>query len=365
MTSVFLTINGEAVEADIEPRTHLGDFLREHRLLTGTHLGCEHGICGACTVQIDGEPSRSCITLAVACDGADIRTIEGFDEDVLMGKLRDAFRREHALQCGYCTPGMLIAARDLILRLPDADEGRIRIEMEGNLCRCTGYVGIIRAIASVVGEPAVEIEEELLDSSAITVVPNESKIVDRVELPANASRLSQGFRSRQPIGAVWSLFRNIEEVAGCLPGAELTSKNDNGRVEGRIVAGLGPIRAAFSGRADVQFDDVTKTGTVKGSGSDRATGSGAIGEVSFAVSEVEGGTKVDLEIVYSLSGTLAQFGRGDLAIGVAQGLVDRFASNLEAKLSGQSISAEAASLNAGSLVWQSIRTWFRKLFGAD
>ena len=282
-----------------------------------------------------------------------------------MGKLRDAFRREHALQCGYCTPGMLISARDLIIRLPDADEDRIRIEMEGNLCRCTGYVGIIRAIASVVGEPAVEIEEKLSDTSETKVISNEWKIAGRVELPANASRLSQGFRSKKTIGAVWSLFRNIEEVAGCLPGAELTSTVANGRVEGRIIAGLGPIRVAFSGHADVHFDDVTKTGTVKGSGSDRATGSGAVGEVSFALTEADGGTRVDLEIVYSLSGALAQFGRGDLAIGVAQGLVDHFASNLEAKLSGQSISAEGASLNAGSLVWQSLRTWFRKLLGGD
>ena len=110
-------------EAEVTPRTHLADFLREHLLLTGTHIGCEHGICGACTVEIDGEIARSCITYAVACDGADVRTIEGFDDDALMARLRQAFTEEHALQCGYCTPGMLVAARDLVRRKHGAVAG--------------------------------------------------------------------------------------------------------------------------------------------------------------------------------------------------------------------------------------------------
>ncbi|MFY0612931.1 MAG: 2Fe-2S iron-sulfur cluster binding domain-containing protein, partial [Hyphomicrobiaceae bacterium] len=103
-TTIALTVNGRAVSGDVEPRTHLADFLREDLLLTGTHLGCEQGVCGACTVMIDGRPSRSCITLAVACDAADVRTIENFDDDPLMAQLRDAFTRHHGLQCGFCTP---------------------------------------------------------------------------------------------------------------------------------------------------------------------------------------------------------------------------------------------------------------------
>jgi aerobic carbon-monoxide dehydrogenase small subunit len=149
MKRISLTINGDAVRADVEPRTHLADFLRERQGLTGTNLGCEHGVCGACTLEIDGSPARSCITFAVACDGAAVRTIEGFAEDPLMAELRAAFTAEHALQCGYCTPGMLVTARDIVLRLPDADEARIRKELSGNLCRCTGYVGIVRAIQRV------------------------------------------------------------------------------------------------------------------------------------------------------------------------------------------------------------------------
>ena len=151
---IRLIVNGEAVEAEIEPRLSLADFLREHLNLTGTHLGCEHGVCGACTLMIDGAPARSCIALAVACEGAEVRTIESFDDDEVMTALRAAFTAEHALQCGYCTPGMLATARDIVTRLPDADEARIRVELSGNLCRCTGYVGIVEAIKRVLRERA-------------------------------------------------------------------------------------------------------------------------------------------------------------------------------------------------------------------
>ena len=151
---ISLNINGEAVEALVEPRTHLADFLRESRGLTGTNLGCEHGVCGACTLEIDGVPARSCITFAVACNGAAVRTIEGFADDPVMAELRAAFNAEHALQCGYCTPGMLVTARDIVMRLPDADEARIRKELSGNLCRCTGYMGIVRAIQRVLASSA-------------------------------------------------------------------------------------------------------------------------------------------------------------------------------------------------------------------
>jgi aerobic carbon-monoxide dehydrogenase small subunit len=146
MTTVAMTLNGTPITTDVEPRTHLGDFLRDSRRLSGTHLGCEHGVCGACTVLLNGAPARSCIILAVACDGMDVTTIEGFDRDDIMGELREAFTREHGLQCGFCTPGMLITARDIVLRLATADERKIREELSGNLCRCTGYINIIAAV---------------------------------------------------------------------------------------------------------------------------------------------------------------------------------------------------------------------------
>ena len=149
MSCIQLHVNGKALSVEVEPRTHLADFLREQRLLTGTNLGCEHGVCGACTLMIDGVPMRSCLIPAVACAGAQVRTIEDFDDDPVMAKLRAAFSAEHALQCGFCTPGMLATARDIVTRLSDADDARIRLELSGNLCRCTGYVGLVRAVRRV------------------------------------------------------------------------------------------------------------------------------------------------------------------------------------------------------------------------
>jgi carbon-monoxide dehydrogenase small subunit len=144
-------VNGAPVDSGGTAHS-LADCLRELLMLTGTNVGCEHGVCGACTVLIDGAPARSCITLAIACDGADVRTIEGLDNDPVAERLREAFSAEHALQCGYCTPGMLVTARDIVTRLPDADEPRVREALAGNLCRCTGYVGIVRAILRVLAE---------------------------------------------------------------------------------------------------------------------------------------------------------------------------------------------------------------------
>jgi len=145
-TRISLTVNGTKVESEVEPRTHLADFLREHLRLTATHLGCEHGVCGACTVLIDGKPARSCLALTVTLDGAEIRTLEGLQGDPLMETLKSAFHEKHGLQCGFCTPGMLVSAWDLLSRCPDVNEREVRVAMSGNLCRCTGYQGIVRSI---------------------------------------------------------------------------------------------------------------------------------------------------------------------------------------------------------------------------
>tara|TARA_A100001037_G_C14885571_1_gene515951 strand:- start:264 stop:737 length:474 start_codon:yes stop_codon:yes gene_type:complete len=146
---VNLTINGTTMVSEIDPRMTLADFLRDQERLTGIHLGCEHGVCGACTIMIDGEPARSCIIYAVSCDGSNIQTIEGSHDDPVVLELQQAFTEHHGLQCGYCTPAMLMTARDIVTRLPDADEAQVRLELAGNICRCTGYSGIVRAILTV------------------------------------------------------------------------------------------------------------------------------------------------------------------------------------------------------------------------
>lgn len=148
MSRVRLRVNGKVVADDVPPRLSLADFLRERRNLTGTHLGCEHGVCGACTILIDGEPARACLAFAVACDEREIRTIEGFEDDAVMAALRQAFHRHHGLQCGFCTPGMLVTAYDLIKRDRARSEQDIRKGLAGNICRCTGYTNIVAAIAA-------------------------------------------------------------------------------------------------------------------------------------------------------------------------------------------------------------------------
>jgi len=144
---VSLTVNGAELEAVVEPRLTLVDFLRDVARLTGTHVGCEHGVCGACSVLFDGAPIRSCLMFAVQADGHAVITVEGLrDEDGSLGMLQDSFWETHALQCGYCTPGMLIAAEALLSSNPDPTDAEIREAIAGNLCRCTGYVQIVDAI---------------------------------------------------------------------------------------------------------------------------------------------------------------------------------------------------------------------------
>ena len=144
-----LTVNGTKVSREIEPRTHLIDFLRDEVGLTGSHIGCEHGVCGACTVRVDGQIVRGCLTLAVQCEGKTVDTIEGLSDNGELAELQQAFHERNALQCGYCTPGMLIAALDLVKSEPDASRERIREHLSGNYCRCTGYQAIVDAIETV------------------------------------------------------------------------------------------------------------------------------------------------------------------------------------------------------------------------
>jgi aerobic carbon-monoxide dehydrogenase small subunit len=143
---IAVTVNGREYEARIEPRLLLSDFLRDTLGLTGTHVGCEHGVCGACTVLCDGDSVRSCLTLAVQADGAKILTVEGLGSRDQLDALQSEFRDKHALQCGFCTPGMLMTAIDLLNKYPLASDDEIRQGLSGNLCRCTGYQNIVAAI---------------------------------------------------------------------------------------------------------------------------------------------------------------------------------------------------------------------------
>jgi 2-furoyl-CoA dehydrogenase 2Fe-2S iron sulfur subunit len=149
---IRLTLNGRAVSAEAEPRTLLSDFLRQGLGATGTHVGCEHGICGCCTVMVDGAAVRSCLTLAVQAEGKEVRTVESLaGPDGTLNKLQQAFQNRHALQCGFCTPGILMSFTDYLARSPKPTEAELREVLSGHICRCTGYAGIVAALMEAAG----------------------------------------------------------------------------------------------------------------------------------------------------------------------------------------------------------------------
>jgi aerobic carbon-monoxide dehydrogenase small subunit len=383
MTPVALTVNGRRIGASVEPRTHLADFLREHCRLTGTHLGCEHGVCGACTVLIDGEPVRACITFAIACDGQEIRTIEGFDDDPLMQRLREAFTREHALQCGFCTPGMLIAAHDIVQRLPGADEERIRVELSGNLCRCTGYLGIVNAVRSVAvaqatapASPTAENNRTQAPALAAFVpgavadagaVPSEISAKTASDQPVRmgVSRFEESFVIARAPAEVWRLFSDFPMMAACLPGARLT-EHDARSAKGAMTVKLGPIAAAFSGSASIERDEGDMRAAIRGAGADPGSGSRTRGEVVYRLAPENGGkaTRVFIVVEYTLQGMLAQFSRSGLVQELGRRLVAEFAQNLNNRLAGggaEPADRANAALNLGQLLWHALRARLRKL----
>ncbi|PSS61913.1 carbon monoxide dehydrogenase [Ensifer sp. NM-2] len=401
MNTVNLTINGKATSANCEPRTHLADFLRDNHNLTGTHIGCEHGVCGACTLLVDGVPARSCITFATACDGAEVTTVEGLDTDEIAAELRTAFMKEHGLQCGYCTPGMLVSARDVILRMQDPTEHDIRFIMSGNLCRCTGYVGITRAIQSVISDRRARGIAAIPDGGRVRLGPAGSgnagavsasqvargtaavSSLPKTTVPGTAPAASrkddgwkpqttfeQNFTVAHPIDVVWDFFGRVGEVASCLPGASLVGEPVDGHVEGQIKVKVGPISAEFHGVADIARNDATRTGTIDGTGKDKRSNSATRGRIGYAVKEGArpGETRVDVSIGFTLTGMLAQFSRSGLVQDVANRLIAVFVQNLEARLTHQAEGkpAEAAPVitefDAGSLMSSVLVGQIKRLF---
>jgi carbon-monoxide dehydrogenase small subunit len=423
---IALTVNGRPVAGDVAPRTHLADFLREHLLLTGTHIGCEHGICGACTVEIDGEIARSCITWAVACDGAHVRTIEGFDDDPLMARLRQAFTEAHALQCGYCTPGMLIAARDLVRRKGGLSRPEIRTEMSGNLCRCTGYMGLVDAIERVMvttpsprwpsGSPhdgrarsspeglrgegrgegtraargwlgpapgpvasAASPRSPSIPAARTSAAPTEplrarerrapiGVTVGAIEEVDGATRLTQSFVLPHPRQAVWALMSDVEAVARCMPGLALDGPSEGDKVAGRLEVKIGPITASFAGQGTLTPYPSDFRQVISGSGGDRRSGSRASGSVDYRLHAIEGdATRVEVAISYVLTGPLAQIGRSGIVRDLVRRIGEAFAQNIDAQLAEPGVAAAAAPLGGISLFFQlfadRVRAFLARLLG--
>lgn len=369
-----LQVNGAPVKALVEPRQSLADFLREQCQLTGTHVSCEQGVCGACTVLVDGQPVRSCITLGVACEGREIQTIEGFEDDAAMEQLRQAFNREHALQCGFCTPGMLISARDIVARLPGIDENRLRHELAGNLCRCTGYVGIVRAVASNLAPPGAAAQPA---ASAGAFVPFEpvntgaragaapAEAAHPGPAMPGAAQIEESIRVQGcDAERLWRLLEDTKTAAACIPGAHI-DQFDGRTLTGGVRIAFGPMKADFAGTAVVARDDASRQAVIEGTGTDALSRTSASTKISYRV-EAESGRPDAARLVigmdYSVQGPLAQFSRSELVRSLVRQMLREFGRNLEAMASGKSVTpAPAAGLNAFALLWR----WLLSLFGGS
>ena len=373
-----LSVNGQAVSASVEPRTHLADFLRESLNLTATHIGCEHGVCGACTLFVDGRPVRSCLTFAVSCGGADVRTIEGLQDDPVMASLRAAFTARHALQCGYCTPGMLATAYDIVTRLPDADEARIREELAGNLCRCTGYAGIVEAIRDVLAHGphlrGFAQAARTAPSGAIAQAPALAALAaPESSLPQQSASadeefvggvtLSRSVTVQASQARLWSVISDPFKVAKCFPGAQVDSVSPEGLVAGAFTVSIGAVSARFAGRGKVAFDAVARSGMVSGVGDDGASRSRAQGRVAFStVAEGEDASLLVVDITYKIIGPLAQFARAGLIAEIVDRLLRVFAANVQLLAEGKEVSTEAGGLGLSMLLGAMVAALRRALF---
>jgi aerobic carbon-monoxide dehydrogenase small subunit len=405
LNPISIQVNGRGFSRQAEPRMHLGDFLRDELHLTGTHLGCEHGVCGACTVLVDGQPTRSCITFAVACEGREVTTIEGYEDDAVMRRLRQAFTRHHALQCGFCTPGMLTTARDIVLRLPEADEACVRLELSGNLCRCTGYQGIVDAILDVLQQqrvspdaqfeqlrqrltaprsvamkrvaalapvgPATPSTSNSAPSSSKPAASASSTAADMAEVDpvamakakAKGNAIDVHFDVPYPVDRVWEFMGDLPAVASCLPGATIDS-HEGERVKGTIAIKFGPMSAAFAGAARLERDDAAKRAVLRGAGQDSLSKSRTQGDISYRLEALSAdNTRVHVDMIYALQGPLAQFSRSGLVKDFVRRMVADFGKQITCRLGGQAVSTREPQPTVSmaammwSVLWNRIRGW--------
>ncbi|MCW2720674.1 2Fe-2S iron-sulfur cluster-binding protein [Pseudonocardia sp.] len=342
LVEVPMTVNGSDVTVRVPARMHLADALREQLGLTGTHLGCEHGVCGMCTILVDGDAARACLLFAVQCEGAEIVTVEGLGSADDQHPLQQAFSAHHGLQCGFCTPGMLMSSYDLLAHEPDVDAEELPERMSGVLCRCTGYRGILAAVADVAAEHPGGVPAPMncaartlvgRGSGSTTGTADEDAPEAHAEVPAEV-RVPIGSPSAtvevtstlsSPLDDVWRVLEDVPRLVACLPGAELLETLPGDRYRGKAGVSLGPVKLSFAGLAQILERDVADHRIrLVGQGADTG-GSATQADIRLrAEAGPDGGTVLRADADLFLSGRIAQFGRA-LAGDVSRRLFEQFA----------------------------------------
>jgi aerobic-type carbon monoxide dehydrogenase small subunit (CoxS/CutS family)/carbon monoxide dehydrogenase subunit G len=375
---VTLTVNGSEVTVSLPARVTLSDALRDHLGLTGTHVGCEHGICGMCTVLVDGEAARSCLLFAVQLDGAEITTVEGLGRQDDLHPLQESFGRHHALQCGFCTPGFLMSSYDLLSHEPDVRREDLPAELSGVLCRCTGYRNIVDAVDEVAdahrdGLPGpINCGKRALvgrspagssGSGASAVEALESREADghpeQISLPSGQPTIDIDVTSRLEAGPaqVARVFGDVRLLARCLPGAELTDELGDDWYRGRARIALGPVRLSFQGTAHI-VEQSDERIVMRAQGRDSGGGGAQAGIVMIA-SPADEGTLLHAQADVFLTGRIAGFGRS-LAGDVSRRMFEDFARALDRAAAGEEPDAGARPPSAVTLLMSTLLDRFRQ-----
>lgn len=383
LVEVRMSVNGTPAVVRLPARVTLADALRDHLGLTGTHVGCEHGVCGMCTVLVDGEAARACLLFAVQLDGADIVTVEGLGRPDDLHPLQEAFGRNHALQCGFCTPGFLMSSYDLLSTKPEVTEEELPEELSGVICRCTGYRNILTAVnetreahpggipapgncahRALVGRATGQAGGST-DGREAAEHTEDTRRIDIV-LPAGDPTIAVDIETEigVPVDAVWRVFDNVALLARCLPGAELTEDLGEDHYAGRARVSVGPIKLAFKGVAHVvEHNRAGQRLRVLAQGQDTG-GAQTQADIVLRTEATATGTAMRAEAEVYLTGRIAQFGRA-LAGDVSRRMFEQFADALgEAATSGQAPSGPVKAPSALKLVFaplfDRIRTALRR-----
>lgn len=349
---VDFTVNGRAATVHVAPRVTLADALRDHLGLTGTHIGCEHGVCGVCTVIIDGDAARSCLTLACQVEGCEIVTVEGMGTATDLHPLQESFGRHHGLQCGFCTPGQIMSAYDLLSSEPDVDDEQLPQQLSGVLCRCTGYRNIVDAVADVAHTyrdglpaphscPGAHLSRATLGGPGTAVAFDDGTASGPAEihLPSGepTATVVVDTVADAPLDDVWEVLQDTHTLAACLAGAEIVSDFGDDRYKARMGVHLGPVRLALLGDLAITERDIANHHlTVIGQGADASSGDVA-GRVDLTVAaHGPDATTVHAVADLHMAGRIAQFGRG-LVNDVSRDIFQDFTDNIATAARGEAL----------------------------